>query len=176
MIGIDTGMKAKITLSDPALRRHILAALKRDGSTRDVDLEVDVSDGVATLTGHVESWAERLAVERAAHAVRGVRALVLVLDVRADPAHQHSDRQIALAAVHRLRWNGVVPAENLLLEVQDGLVTLRGEVEWDFQRSIAEDTVRSVNGVRAVRDKLSLRPRSAAASLARLIQRAGRRI
>jgi hyperosmotically inducible protein len=89
---------------------------------------------------------------------------------------RHSDRQIALAAVRRLKWNGVVPAEALQLDVEDGLVTLRGEVEWDFHRSIAEDTVRAISGVRGVRDKLNLRPRSTAATMARLIQRAGRRV
>ena len=175
MIRIDTGMTAKITLSDQALSRQVLAALARDAIAREVDLDVEVSDGVATLTGRVANWADRLAVERAAHAVKGVRALVLVLDVRAEPGHRSADRQIALAAVRSLRWNGVVPAEDLLLDVEDGLVTLRGEVEWDFQRSIAEDTVRSVSGVRGVRDRLSLRSRSTAATLARLIQRAGRR-
>jgi osmotically-inducible protein OsmY len=169
-------MEAKVTLSDQALRRQIIAALRRDGSTRDVDLDVDVSDGVATLTGRVKSWAERLAVERAVHAVKGLRVLVLVLDDRAETAHRRSDRQIAIAAVRRLRWNGVVPVEDLLLDVEDGLVTLRGEVEWDFHRSIAEDTVLGVSGVRGVRDKLNLRPRSTAATMARLIQRAGRRV
>ena len=168
-------MRAKLGSFDDALRRQLVAALGRDSSTRDVDLDVDVSDGVATLTGRVEGWAERLAVERVAHAVKGVRALVFGLDIRVETSPRHSDRQIALAAVRSLKWNGVVPAEALRLEVEDGLVTLRGEVEWDFHRSIAEDTVRAISGVRGVRDKLSLRPHGAVASVARLIQRTGRR-
>jgi osmotically-inducible protein OsmY len=168
-------METKVTLADQALRGQILLALGRDAGTQGVDLEVDVSDGVAMLAGHVESWAQRLAVERAARAVKGVRALVLALDVLPETAHPRSDLQIALAAVQSLRWNGVVPVEDLQLDVEDGFVTLRGEVEWDFHRAIAEDTVRSVSGVRGVRDKLNLRPRSTAATVGRLIQRAGRR-
>jgi osmotically-inducible protein OsmY len=168
-------MGTKLTFFDDALRRQIAAALGRDSSTRDVDLDVEVSDGVATLTGRVEGWAERLAVERVAHAVKGVRALVFGLDMRDPTSPRHSDRQIALAAVRRLKWNGVVPAEALQLDVEDGFVTLRGEVEWDFHRSIAEDTVRAVRGVRGIRDKLSLRPHGTMAAVARLIQRPGRR-
>ena len=68
-----------------------------------------------------------------------------------------------------------MPAEALQLDVEDGIVTLRGEVEWDFHRSIAEDTVRAVRGVRGIRDKLSLRPHGTTAAVARLIQRPGRR-
>ena len=168
-------MGEKLRFFDDALRRQIVAALGRDGSTRHVDLHVEVSDGVATLTVRVESWAERLAVQRVAHGVKGVRALVFGLDIRAETPPRHSDRQIALAAVRRLKWNGVVPAEALQLDVEDGFVTLRGEVEWDFHRSMAEDTVRAISGVRGVRDKLSLRPHGAMATVARLIQFTGRR-
>ena len=164
-------METKVTPSDEMLRRKILAALGREGSTRQVHLDASVCDGVATLTGRVEDWAERLAVERAVHAVKGVRALVLEIDIRTEAARDGSDRRIALAAVRSLRWNGVVPEEDLLLDIEDGFITLRGEVEWDFHRSIAEDTVRRVSGVRGVRDKLSLRPRGRAATVARLIQR-----
>jgi osmotically-inducible protein OsmY len=161
-----------MTFFDDALRRQIAAALGRDSSTRDVELQVEVSDGVATLTGGVRAdWAERLAVQRVAHAVKGVRALVFGLDIRDPTSLRHSDRRIALAAVRRLKWNGVVPAEALQLDVEDGFVTLRGEVECDFHRSIAEDTVRAVRGVRGIRDKLSLRPQGAMATVARLIQR-----
>lgn len=162
-------MEAKVTLSDEALRRQILAALGRNGGTRHVNVDVDVSDGVATLTGRLEGWVERLSIERTAHAVKGVRSLVFDLDVRAETARSHSDRQIALAAVRTLKWNSVVPAEDLQLDVEDGLVTLRCEVEWDFHRSIAEDTVRGISG--GVRDKLNLRPRSTLATVARLFQR-----
>ena len=105
-----------------------------------------------------------------------MRALVFDLDLRAEPARRHSDRQIALAAVQRLNCNGVVPAKDLQLDVEDGLVTLRGEVEWDFHRSIAEDTVLGISGVRGVRDKLNLRSRTMIATLIRLIQRTGSRI
>jgi len=169
-------MEAKVTLSGEELRQQILAALGRDGSTHHVKLDVDVCDGVATLTGNVEGWVERLAVERTAYAVKGVRALVFDLDLRAEPARRHSDRRIALAAVQRLNCNGVVPAKDLQLDVEDGLVTLRGEVEWDFHRSIAEDTVLGISGVRGVRDKLNLRSRTMIATLIRLIQRTGSRI
>jgi osmotically-inducible protein OsmY len=168
-------MAAQVTLSDEALRRKILAALVRDVSTRHIDLDVEVVDSVATLTGRVDGWTGRMAIERVAHAVKGVRALVLVLDVRARTVRHGPDLQIALAAVRSLRWNGVVPAEDLLLDVEDGLVTLRGEVDCDFHRSIAEDTVRGVSGVRGVRDKLDLRPRGKISTVARLIQRSGQR-
>ena len=102
-------MATKVTLPDQALRRKILAALGRDAGTLDVDLDVVVSDGVAMLAGRVESWAQRLAVERVAQAIKGLRMLVLVLEVRPETAYRHSDREIALAAVQRLQWNGVVP-------------------------------------------------------------------
>ncbi|RZL89905.1 MAG: BON domain-containing protein [Variovorax sp.] len=161
--------------SDQALRQRILNALAHDRCTRAIGIDVQVGDGVATLTGRLASWAERLAVERAARSVHGVRALVFVLDVRSEPAHRRSDREIALAAVQGLRWNTFVPNEQVQLEVEQGWVTLHGEVEWDFQRSCAEDTVRAIEGVTDVRNRITLRPRRTATTVARLIQRALRR-
>ncbi|SCK28278.1 Predicted periplasmic or secreted lipoprotein [Variovorax sp. HW608] len=116
-------METNVKSSDETLRQNILAALRREGSTREVHLGVDVCDRVATLTGRVEGWAERLALERAVHRVKGVRALVLALEDRAGTAHFDSDREIALAAVRGLERNGAIPEEALLLDVEDGLIT-----------------------------------------------------
>ena len=166
-------METNVKASDETLRQNILAALRREGGAPEVRLRVDVCDRVATLTGRVNGWAERLALERAVHSVNGVRALVVALEDRAGTAHFDTDREIALAAVRRLELNCALPAEALLLDVEDGLITLGGEVERDSHRSLAEDIVLGVAGVRGVRNRLNLSQHGTVVNVARLVQRAG---
>ncbi|SEB24358.1 BON domain-containing protein [Variovorax sp. YR216] len=166
-------MATNVKSSDETLRQNILAALRSEGGALETHLRVDVCNRVATLTGQVDDWAERLALERAVLNVKGVRALVLALEDRAGTAHRESDREIALAAGRRLKLNGAIPEDALLLEVEDGLITLRGEVERDSHRSLAEDIVLRISGVRGVRNKVNLSRHGTVVNVARLVQRAG---
>jgi osmotically-inducible protein OsmY len=157
--------------SDVEIQRDVLAELDWDPEVAAVEFNVTVEDGVVTLTGIVENYARKLAAERAALRVAGVRAVandlaVVVIDARADT-------EIAKAVADRLSANGKVPAERIEVTVADGAVTLAGNVDWDYQRAAAVDAVRDVAGVRDVIDRITVaQPHVSASEVKAGIERA----
>lgn len=143
--------------TDADLKRDIEDELEWDPAVRAAAIGVAVKDGVATLTGHIETYAEKHAAEKAVRRVAGVKAIALELDVRLSPEHRRSDTDIALAAEQSLKWNTLVP-DKIRLTVEKGWITLRGEVEWDFQRRSAENAVRSLTGVVGISNQVTLKP------------------
>ena len=103
---------------------------------------VAVKDGVVTLSGHLDTYAEKMAVARAQRRVAGAKAIALELDVRLSPEHQRSDTDIANTIEHTLRWNCVVPTDKVRVVVDQGWVTLQGSVDWDYQRRSVEKAIR----------------------------------
>ena len=142
--------------TDADLKRDIEDELEWDPAIRASAIGVAVKDGVATLTGHIETYAEKYAAEKALRRVAGVKAIALELDVRLSPEHRRSDTDIAVAAEQSLKWNTLVP-DKLRLTVDKGWVTLRGEVDWDFQRRSAEKAVRSLTGVVGISNEMTLK-------------------
>ena len=142
---------------DHELHREIAARLDSDPSIRGEDIAVKVSDGVATLEGTVEDYAQRCAAEQAVERVAGVRAIVNELVVKVRGEHAHSDSEIAHAALNALRWDVQVPDEQITVKVVDGWVSLEGEVAWNYQRDAASRAVRYLAGVRGVSNMLRLR-------------------
>ena len=111
---------------------------------------VSVKDGVVTLSGHVSSYAEKYAAEKAAKRVHGVKAVANELDVKLPGSSQRTDEDIAAEAVSALKWNLLVPADKIKVTVSKGWVTLEGEVKWQFQKNAAELAVRYLTGVQGV--------------------------
>jgi osmotically-inducible protein OsmY len=95
----------------------------------DTKVGVTVNEGVVTLTGHLDTYAEKVAAKRAAERVSGVRAIALELDVIPVGHHQRSDTDIALAVEHALSWNTSVPQDRVKVTVEKGWVTLKGMLE-----------------------------------------------
>jgi len=144
--------------TDQLIQRDVLAELDWDAQTRATDVGVTVADGVVTLTGRVDSYARRWAVERCAHRVRGVRAVASDLEVDLTATDRRTDADIAIAAGRALEWDSFVPAERLDVTVAAGWVMLRGEVEFGFQRRTAERELRRLRGVRGVTNLIEVRP------------------
>jgi osmotically-inducible protein OsmY len=119
---------------------------------------VTAKDGIVTLTGHVTSYAEKLAAERAARRVKGVRAIVEELEVKLRSADGRSDEDIAAIALSLLRWHVGLPVDQIQLKVENGHVTLSGEVSWQYQRGIAAEDVRKIRGVRSVINAIMVNP------------------
>jgi osmotically-inducible protein OsmY len=133
---------------------------------------VAVKDGVVTLTGHIDTFAEKHAASRAVQRVAGVKAVALELDVRLSPDHKRSDTDIATSAEQALKWNTSVPAQAISLTVDHGWVTLRGELEWEYQRRSVEKAIRPLIGVVGISNEIKLRARPQATDLARNIESA----
>lgn len=131
----------------------------------DVDparIGVAVEDGCVTLSGEVDSYAERLAAKRAALRVRGVRALIDDITVHPKSAWPVTETDIAKEIDRALRSTSNVP-ESVKAEIIKHNVTLTGEVDWEFQRTAAKRAVQYLRGVCTVNNLITLRPRPSAA-------------
>jgi osmotically-inducible protein OsmY len=134
--------------SDSDILKDVVAELKMEPSLRDDDTAVGVRDGVVTLAGFVDSYADKWRAERIASKVRGVKAVVNDLGVRLPSSSQRPDPEIARAAVQALTWNILVPHDRIQVIVEDGWVTLKGTVDWYYQKEEAERAVRNLTGVK----------------------------
>jgi osmotically-inducible protein OsmY len=144
--------------SDSEIRDDVLEELRWEPRISDPEaIGVAVRDGAVTLTGSVPSYAEKLAAAEAAERVYGVRAVASDLKVKL-PGSPRDDADIATAIAHVLDWNVQIPAGKVHARVQDGWVTLDGEVDHDYQRREVERMVRNVRGVLAVTDNVTVKP------------------
>jgi osmotically-inducible protein OsmY len=153
------------TMSDTDLQQDVLDELRWEPGVNVADIGITVKDGVVTLTGHVPSYWEKYAAERAAKRVHGVRAVANELDVKLPYRSQPTDQDIALACVHALKANISVPADKIKVTVDKGWVTLEGDVEWQYQKSAAEGAVRYLAGVIGVSNLITVKPRVSPADL-----------
>jgi osmotically-inducible protein OsmY len=146
---------------DPELKREILAELDYEPSVDAHALDVTVKEGVVTLSGVVDSYAGKYAAETAAKRIQGVQAVAMDVEVRLPSQQRHSDADIAWAAVTALEWNVLVPKDRLQVKVENGWLTLEGEVGWHYQRTAAAGAVRNLTGVRGLTNAILLTPRVA---------------
>ena len=158
--------------TDADLKRDVTAELAWDPAIDSTAIGVAVKDGVVTLIGHIETFAQKHAAARAVRRIADVKAIALELDVKLAPDHKRSDTDIATSAEHALKWNTLVPADAIRLTVDHGWVTLRGEVDWDFQRRTVEKAIRPLMGVVGISNEIALRARPQAANVSRKIEEA----
>ena len=144
---------------DSQLKSDVLSEIAWEPTVHSDSIGVTVKEGVVTLTGHLKSLAEKHAVERAARRVAGVRALAVELDVTPAAEHKRSDSEIAKTVLTALRWHSWVPEERIRVEVEDGWVTLGGEVDWRYQATSAEQCIRPLVGVRGLTNNIGIKPR-----------------
>jgi osmotically-inducible protein OsmY len=142
--------------SDLQIKSDVTAELVWDPAVNSTSVGVAVKDGIVTLSGSVDTYMQKHAVERAVRRVSGVRGIAVDLEVRLSPGHKRTDAEIAEAALHALRWHSLVPEDRIKVEVEDGWVTLRGELEWAYQAASAEQTVRPLVGVRGIRNEIRI--------------------
>jgi osmotically-inducible protein OsmY len=153
-----TTATATATRTDEEIQRDVLAELKWDARVQPNEIGVMVKDGIATLTGWVDSYVKRWAAEDAAHRVRGVKAVANDIEIRLPTSLERTDADIA-AAVTRAMEDAGVPIDKLDVTVSKGWVTLRGEVEWQYLREDAERAVRRLTGVKGVTNLITITPR-----------------
>jgi osmotically-inducible protein OsmY len=160
------------TRTDAEIQSDVLAELKWDQRVQPNEIGVVVNDGVVTLTGWVESYTKKYAAEEAAHRVRGVKAVANDIEVRLPSSTERSDADIAAAAVRALEWDAFIPLEKLDVTVSKGWVTLRGEVEWQYQREDAYQVVHRLAGVKGVTNLIVVKSRVTPSDLKKKIEEA----
>lgn len=146
-------------MTDVQIRKDVYDALEFDPSLDAADIGVIINDGVATLTGHVQTYSERVAAEKIALRVRGVRAVAQEIEVRPPKANLTADDEIARRVVDALRWNTLVPRDAVKVAVSKGAVNLLGTVEWNYQRAAAAETVQGLFGVVSLYNAVLIAPK-----------------
>jgi osmotically-inducible protein OsmY len=161
-----------MSYTDTEIQRNITQELKWEPSLRDDDIAVGVREGVVTLGGFVDSWAEKGQAERAAVRVKGVKAIANELEVKIPGPFVRTDPEIARAALQALEWNVAVPHERIRVKVDNGWITLEGQVELYYQKEAAERAVRHLTGVRGVFNAITLAIRTAPGDVKKRIKEA----
>jgi osmotically-inducible protein OsmY len=136
--------------TDEEIQRDVLAELQWDARVRPTEIGVAVKDGIVTLTGWVDSYMKKLAAEEAAHRVHGVKAVVNDLEVYLPGSSERTDDDLAAAVLHALRWDANIPSDKVEVTVSHGWVTLKGEVDYAFQKQEAEQAIRHLAGITGV--------------------------
>lgn len=147
---------------DNQLQKEVLAELTWEPSIVAAHIGVMANDGVVTLTGHVTSFAEKYAAERAAGRVKGVRAVAEEIEVKLPFDSKREDDEIAAAAIERMAWDIFVPKDAIKVKVEKGWITLSGTVEWGYQRQSAAQDVRRLSGVVGVSNQIMIKPKASA--------------
>jgi len=144
--------------TDSQLQQDVSAELAWEPSVHAARIGVEVKDGVVTLAGQVDSYAEKWNAERAAQRVAGVKAMTTELKVHLASLSKRTDADIAASVENVLEWTSSLPADAIKVMVEGGWVTLSGDVDWQYQRQAATDSVRALFGVVGVNDQICIRP------------------
>jgi len=156
--------------TDEEIQRDVMEELKWEPRVRPNEIGVSVKNGVATLSGFVDTFQIKWAAEEAAHRVHGVRAVANEIEVRLPTTAERNDVDIAHAIVEALQWDSFVPADKVKVTVSKGWVTLEGEVEWHAQKEDAERVARRIAGVKGVANLIKVEPRISSNDLKQKIE------
>jgi osmotically-inducible protein OsmY len=162
-------------MTDLELRKNVESELDWEPSVNAADIGVAVKDGVVTLSGNVQSYWDRTAAEQAALRVSGVRAIANELEIHLPSSSERTDEDIAEAAANALEWSVSVPADRITVKVSEGWITLSGTVDWNYQKTAAEDLVRYLIGVKGVNNLVEVKPRVNATEVKAAIESALKR-
>lgn len=144
--------------TDVQIQQDVMAELKWEPKINAAHIGVEVKDGVVTLSGHVDSFAEKWNAEEAAKRVAGVKVIAIELDVVLPGSSKINDTEIAKEAMNALKWSVYNIADAVSIKVEDGFITLTGELPWNFERVSAENSVRYLKGVRGVYNLINIKP------------------
>ena len=145
--------------TDAQIQKDVMDQLKWNPFLNASEIGVSVKNGVVTLSGQVDSFSKKMAAERSTKAVMGVKGIAENIQINVSPAFHKTDAEIADVALQSLKWHSAVPNDRIQVKVENGHVTLEGEVDWDFQRTSARKAVENISGVRNVRNNITLKPK-----------------
>jgi osmotically-inducible protein OsmY len=159
---MDVDGDLRVKKSDTQLQQDVLAELKWEPSINAAEIGVEVKDGIVTLAGHVNTYAEKWNAERATQRVAGVKALAVEMDVKIEGINNRTDADIARSVENVLQWTTYLTKDAIKVKVEKGWVTLTGEVEWQYQRQAAAESIRYLMGVSGVSDQITIKTKATA--------------
>jgi osmotically-inducible protein OsmY len=146
--------------SDYEIQKDVMEELRWEPGLYATEIGVAVKDGIVTLSGTVDSFAKKIAAERAATKVAGVKAVAEDIEVKIFSGLKKNDTEIAQAIANALKWNSSVNENKIKVKVDNGWVTLEGEVEWEFQKNSAKTAIENLLGVRGISNLIQVTPRA----------------
>lgn len=142
--------------TDAQIKRDVQDELIWEPSIDETRIGVSVEDGVVTLSGEVDSYAKKIAAEKAAKRVRGVRAVAEDIIVNYGMEEEKTDTEIAKAVVNALQWHASVPEDSVIPKVENGWVYLSGQVRWGYQKESAKNAIKDLSGVKGVINSITI--------------------
>ena len=161
--------------SDNQIQKDVMDQLKWEPFLNAAEIGVAVRNGIVTLSGQVDSYYKKLSAEEAAKKVSGVKAVAEDIQIGVSPVYAKTDTEIAEAILSALKWHTAVQDEKVKIKVDNGNVTLTGEVDWDFQRTNARKAIESLAGVRSITNLITVKPKVTSAGIQRKIESAFQR-
>lgn len=163
--------------TDIEIKKDVLEELKWQPYIDETQIGVIVEDGIVTLSGTLDSFAKKLAAERAVKKVAGVRGIAMDVQVLFGEAFKKTDSEIARAAADALKWNATVPEQQIAIKVEDGRIFLSGKLEWGYQKYAAINVLKHLHGVREVHaEELVVEPSIRVVDVRHKIERALERL
>lgn len=158
--------------TDVQIQKDVMDEIKWDPFLSVTEIGVTVKNGIVTLSGNVNSYTKKIAAEKAAKRVSGVKIVAEDINVGISPEYRKTDTEIAEAVLNALKWHSAVQEEKIKIKVEDGIVKLEGEVEWEYQRNNAKIAIESLIGVRSVINLILVKPKVLASDIEKRISNA----
>jgi osmotically-inducible protein OsmY len=144
--------------TDGQIKQDILDELVFQPNIDETQIGVIVEDGVVTLTGIVNDFHKKISAENVVKKIKGVKAVAEDIEVKYGAEFQKTDKEIAKAIVRAFEWNTAVPEDKITIEVQNGWVTLLGEVEFWYQKDAARCVINGIIGVKRIINNIEIKP------------------
>ncbi len=151
--------------TDKEIQKDVMAQLTWEPILNSSEIGVAVKEGIVTLSGIVDTYVKKMVAEKAARKVSGVKAVALDLQVGVSPIFKKTDSEIAETVLNALRLHTAVLEDRIKIKVEDGVVTLEGGVEWEYQRKAAKQSIENLPGVRDVLNYITVKPKALASDL-----------
>ncbi|MBX6689266.1 BON domain-containing protein [Pseudomonas sp. USTB-Z] len=162
-------------MNDLDLRDLVLEELEFKPDINAASIGVTVQNGVVTLSGHVNSYAQKVSAERTVKAMKGVRGLAEEIEVRLNKLEGTADDTIASRALSIIAWSSDANVEGIQVTVQKGTVTLEGQLDWQYQKEVIEQAIWRLSGVVGVHNRITLKARADVVDIKRHIEDALKR-
>lgn len=158
--------------TDLELQKDVMEELKWEPFLNSTEIGVAVKSGIVTLSGTVDNYSKKKIAEKAALSVGGVKAVAEDIVVKVGASNHKDDTEIAEAVVNALRWNSAVQEDKIKVKVENGWVTLEGQIDWPFQREAAKTAVESLLSVKGITNLITIAEKISTADLKKKIREA----
>jgi osmotically-inducible protein OsmY len=139
------------------LQKDVQNAIKWEPLLHAAEIGVTAKDGIVTLTGVVDSYAKKIEAENAAKKVSGVKILIEKIEVKIANEWSKNDMEIAREVLNALNSNSSITKNKVKAKVEDGWITLTGDLAWNFQSENATQAVNYLPGVKGVTNNIAIK-------------------